>query len=163
MAVVFLLGPSLWKKGTRASRTETPMEMRYKLAQIFKENGHITFIMEAEDGLPSEDLVEKFDRMLHDRGVTDVVFFWPLGARMQTTFDEFILLRDRMGNRSLPDIWVLHDRRVARIERGVFHVLESGGRSRYLEAVAALGVTPLAWSGQKELRRLVQELVEELD
>lgn len=94
--------------------------------------------------------------------MTDVVVYWPPGAKMQTTYDELILLRDRLGIQGLPSIWVLHHTRVAsfREDRLVLH--EAGGLSRYLEGVARLGVRALDWDSEEDLDRLVTYIAEEL-
>lgn len=71
--------------------------------------------------------------------------YWPAGAKMQTTYDELILLRDRILDPGRPNVWVLHHTSVAAIDRDKFEVKEWGNRSRYLTAVAKLGVHPLEW------------------
>jgi len=60
--------------------------------------------MEEEHDVPGEDLVEKFDRLLR-RSITDIVIYWPPHAKMQTTYDELILLRDRV-HAKLSEIWI---------------------------------------------------------
>lgn len=66
---------------------------------------------------------------------------------MQTTYDELILLYDRQAvlKKKAISIWVLHHVSVAQITKDEFRVLEKGSRSRYLTAVARLGVR---WNGR---------------
>lgn len=86
----------------------------------------------------------------------------PAGAKMQTTCDELILLRDRAGDPEHPEVWVLHHESVARIQQDRFEVSKQGGRSRYLEAVARLGVRPLPWTDEEDLLRITRLLASEV-
>lgn len=158
MAVVFLLGPSEW--ATRR-RGDSPMQVRREMGRVLASGGHHVILMEDVEDLRGEDLIEKFDRILHT-GVTDVVVYWPARAKMQTTYDELILLRERAGDPQRPNVWILHHEDVARIEEDRFQVKERGGRSRYLEAVARLGVRPLPWIDHAELLRIAHLLASEL-
>lgn len=162
MAVVFLLGPSEWDPQRGTPPKHTPMDVRRQLEEFFEDEGHHVILMEDIPGQRGEDLVEKFDRILQTKGVTDIVVYWPAGAKMQTTYDELILLRDRAEDASLPGIWVLHHASVAEITRDEFRVTEAGGRSRYLEAVARLGVRPFPWGEHQALLRLTRLLASEL-
>jgi len=93
MAVVLLLGPSLWESGETV-----PMQVRRELAEMFRQGGHKVILMEDEPDKVGEDLVRKFYRLVLETGVTDIVVYWPPGAKMQTTYDEFVLLRHRLGS-----------------------------------------------------------------
>ncbi|MHB8584532.1 MAG: hypothetical protein ACYDDF_01650 [Thermoplasmatota archaeon] len=150
MAVVFLLGPSEWDPTRGPAPKQSPMEVRRALQTILARD-HVVFLMEDTPDRAGEDLVDKFDRLIRDREVTDILVYWPPRAKMQTTYDELILLRDRLDRPSLPRIWILHHASVAIIRRGKFEVLEPGGRSRYLSAVARLGVHPIEWTDDQEL------------
>lgn len=140
------------------------MATRRRLAAILTAGGHRAFLMEDEPDRDDEDLIQKFDRLLRG-GVTDVVLYWPPLAKMQTTYDELILLCDRKELlRQLGiAIWVLHNVKVAAIAAGTFRILEKSGRSRYLTAVAGLGVHPLEWETEAELDDRVRLLAAELD
>ncbi len=162
MAVVFLLGPSQWDPQRGPPPKRTPMDVRREIEQLLEDAGHHVILMEDIDDRQGEDLIEKFDRILQTKGITDLVVYWPAGAKMQTTYDELILLRDRVEDLPLPDIWVLHHASVAEIRRDEFRVTEPGGRSRYLEAVARLGVRPLRWEDHEALSHLVGLLASEI-
>ena len=164
MAVVFLLGPGMWAAEEAERSKLPPMVVRRRLAAILGEGGHRAFLMEDDPDRLGEDLIQKFDRLLRG-GVTDVLLYWPPLARMQTTYDELILLCDRKNLlRELGiAIWVLHHVKVAAIAAGTFKILEKGGRSRYLTAVAGLGVHPLEWETDAELDERVRLLAAELD
>lgn len=162
MAIVFLLGPSLWDPQRGEPPKHAPMEVRRQIEELLEAEGHHVILMEDVEDRRGEDLIEKFDRILQSKGVTDIVVYWPAGAKMQTTYDELILLRDRMDDAPLPAIWVLHDASVAEITRDEFRVTETGGRSRYLEAVARLGVRPFPWNDEEALFRLARLLASEL-
>jgi len=157
MATIFLLGPSQWESGE-----DVPMQMRRGIAGIFRGAGHQAFLMEDEADMAEEDLVEKFYRLVLERGVTEIVIYWPARAKMQTTYDEFILLRARLGLAKLPRIWVLHHSSVASIKAGIFEVKVRGNRSRYLTAVAKLGTHPLEWNTDDELKEQARLLAMEL-
>jgi hypothetical protein len=157
MATIFLLGPSFLQSGPKAL-----LKVRRELAAIFDLAGHRAFLMEDEADKKGEDIVEKFYRLVSENAVSDIVVYWPLGAKMQTTYDEFILLRARMDVLKLPRIWVLHHSSVAMIRDGVFEVKEGGNRSRYLEAVARLGVLPLQWDTDEALKEQARLLAMEL-
>jgi hypothetical protein len=83
---------------------------------------------------------------------------------MQTTYDELILLCDRRDYLAKASIrlWALHHSSVARIGHDEFKVLESGNRSRYLTAVARLGLRPLQWEDEETLAEQVRLLSAEL-
>jgi hypothetical protein len=157
MAILFLLGPSLWESGE-----DVPMRTRREIGKVFRESGHRVILMEDEADKEDEDLVEKFYRLLLEKRVTDIVVYWPAHAKMQTTYDEFILLRARMDISKLPRIWVLHHSSVASIKVGQFEVKERGSRSRYLTAVAKLGTHPLEWDSAEDLKEQVRLLAMEL-
>ncbi len=163
MAHIFLLGPSVWESGKSAPPGQTPMQVRRRVADIFRRDGHKALLMEDAPEVKGEDMIQRFDRLLR-QDITDVVVYWPPCAKMQTTYDELILLCDRRDllNQKRIDIWVLHHTSVASIRGEEFNVLESGNRSRYLTAVAKLGVHPLEWEGDKQLMDRVRLLSTQL-
>lgn len=164
MAVVFLLGPGMWGAEKAPPTKPPPMKVRRKLAEILKGRGHTVILMEDEPDREAEDMVQKFERLLRSQ-VTDVLLYWPPLAKMQTTYDELLLLYDRQAllkQRGI-SIWVLHHVAVAAITKGEFRVLETGNRSRYLTAVARLGVHPLEWETDGDLQERVSLLAAELD
>ncbi|MDQ1348680.1 MAG: hypothetical protein QG573_2056 [Acidobacteriota bacterium] len=164
MAVVFLLGPGTWAADEAARPEPPPMATRRRLAAILVAGGHRAFLMEDDPDRAGEDLIRKFDRLLRS-GATDVLLYWPPLAKMQTTYDELILLCDRkeLIEQLGIAIWVLHHVKVAAIAAGTFRILEKGGRSRYLTAVAGLGVHPLEWETDADLDDRVRLLAAELD
>ncbi len=126
--------------------------------------GHEVILMEDQADRKGEDMIQKFDRLLRSR-ITDVVMYWPPAAKMQTTYDELILLYDRqefLQEEEIP-VWVLHHTSVAEITRDQFKVLETGNRSRYLTAVARLGIHPLEWETDADLREMTRLLSAQLD
>lgn len=152
MAVIFLLGPGMWDPAKGSSPAQSPMEVRRLMAKIIEKAGHKVILMEDDPDRKGEDMIQKFDRLLR-QDVTDVVAYWPPLAKMQTTYDEFILLCDRHDYLKAESIriWLLHHTSVAEIRKDEFVVREKGNRSRYLTAVARLGVHPLEWETEKEL------------
>lgn len=162
VAVVFLLGPSQWLRKQALQEIPSPMEERRQIAQTLRHEGHRVVLMEDIHAQDREDLIAKFDRILQCEGVTDILVYWPPQAKMQTTYDELILLSDRCKEPNLPRVWVLHQSSLAEISRNHFQVNEAGGRSRYLEAVARLGVRPLDWETRDDMMRLVRLLATEL-
>jgi hypothetical protein len=163
MAVVFLLGPSVWEVSKKAFPGFSPMRVRREIAVALRGDGHIVILMEDDPERPEEDLISKFDRLLR-QGVTDVVVYWPPAAKMQTTYDELILLCDRhefLKTEAIP-VWVMHHVSVASIQKDQFIIKESGNRSRYLTAVVRLGVHPLEWADEKDLAERVHLLSAEL-
>ena len=94
MAVIFLLGPGIWDPSKKIPAEPSPMGVRRKIARQLREDGHEVVLMEDDPDRDGEDLICKFDRLLR-QDVTDVVVYWPPLAKMQTTYDEFILLCDR--------------------------------------------------------------------
>lgn len=164
MAVVFLLGPGMWAAEKTSPPERAPIEVRRRLAQILREVGHSVVLMEEVPDLPGEGMVEKFVRILED-GVTEVLLYWPPKAKMQTTYDELLLLSERpalLGELRIR-IWALHHATVARITSDEFQILESGQRSRYLTDVARLGLRPLEWETVEDLEEQVRLLAAELD
>lgn len=162
MACVFLLGPGMW--GPAKSRAaSSPIGVRRRIAKILEASGHSIVIMEDEPDVAGEDMIQKFDRLLRQE-VTDILLYWPPLAKMQTTYDELILLYDRQDfvRKARISLWVLHHVSVARITKDEFSVLEVGQRSRYLEALARLGVTPLEWETGEDLEEWARLLASEL-
>lgn len=139
------------------------MQTRREIAKVFSKDGHKVVLMEDDPDRKGEDYVQKFDRLLRSR-VTDVVLYWPPFAKMQTTYDELILLRDRAEfiAREPIQLWALHHVSVAAITKDEFEILEKGNRSRYLTAVAALGVRPLEWESDEDLQEQVRLLSSQL-
>jgi hypothetical protein len=139
------------------------MDVRRSIAKILTDEGHRVILMEDEPDHEDEDMIQKFDRLLRNK-VTDVLIFWPPLAKMQTTYDELVLLYDRKVflRRSGIAIWVLHHVSVAQISGDEFKVLEVGNRSRYLTAIVRLGVSVLEWETESELKARVQQLSTEL-
>jgi hypothetical protein len=163
MAVVFLLGPGMWDPAKRTPSDPSPMHVRRAMARILSDHGHRVILMEDDPDRSSEDVIQKFDRLIRAK-VTDVVLYWPPMAKMQTTYDELILLYDRrvlLKRRSI-HLWALHHTSVAKISKDEFKVLESGNRSRYLTAIARLGVRPLEWESEEDLIEQVDLLSREL-
>lgn len=163
MAVIFLLGPGMWGPDKTAPHDPTPREVRRRIAKIFKAEGHKVILMEEEPGLKGEDMIQKFDRLLRSR-ITDVVLYWPPLAKMHTTHDELILLYDRKSfvKQNGISIWALHHISVATITKREFKVLETGNRSRYLTAVARLGIYPLEWENEEDLDAAIHLLSAQL-
>lgn len=163
MAAVFLLGPGMWDPDRRAAADPTPMKVRRTIARVLADHGHSVTLMEDDPDRPGEDHIEKFDRLLRSK-ITDVVLYWPPMAKMQTTYDELILLCDRRSTLETRSVrlWALHHSSVATISKDEFKVLEFGNRSRYLTAVARLGLRPLEWGDETELDEKVRLLAREL-
>jgi len=153
----------MWDAAKRRASDPDPLQVRRNIAKTFKAHHHRVILMEDEPDREGEDLIERFDRLLHRR-VTDVVLYWPPAAKMQTTYDELILLCDRRDflRREKIRLWALHHSSVARIAKDEFKVLEAGSRSRYLTAVARLGVRPLEWDTEEDLREQALLLAAEL-
>lgn len=57
-------------------------------------SGQSCDLMEDDPDRDGEDVIQKFDRLLKSK-VTEIVLYWPPLAKMQTTYDELILLYDR--------------------------------------------------------------------
>ena len=93
MAVVFILGPDMWDPANRLAADPTPMQIRRGMAKTLVEFGHAAILMEKDPDRKAEDVIQKFDRLLRAK-VTDVLLYWPPLAKMQTTYDELILLTD---------------------------------------------------------------------
>lgn len=164
MAVIFILGPGVWDISKGTPSAASPMQVRRRLANLFEKEGHKPILMEDDRDRSGEDMIQKFDRLLR-HNVTDVVVYWPPMAKMQTTYDELILLCDRhefLKAKSIA-VWLVHHSSVAKIRKDEFHVLEKGNRSRYLTAVARLGVHPLEWENDQGLDEIIRLLSKEID
>ncbi|HWQ68388.1 MAG TPA: hypothetical protein VN494_00305 [Patescibacteria group bacterium] len=164
MAIIFLLGPGMLDPAEAQPADPAPMQVRRNLAEVFGRHGHTVILMEDDPDRQGEDLIQKFDRLLQS-GVTDIVLYWPPRAKMQTTYDELILLCDRLDlleKRSVR-LWALHHSSVATITRDEFKILETGSRSRYLTAVASrLVLCPLEWETKEDLNEQILLLSAEL-
>lgn len=164
MATIFLLGPGMWGPHKAKPSGGSPLKIRKEITKTLRKVGHRVILMEQQPDRKDEDLIQKFDRLLRDK-ITDIVLYWPPLAKMQTTYDELILLYDRhdfLKKKSIP-IWALHHSSVASITANEFKVLEVGNRSRYLTAVARLGIHPLEWDSDADLLEQVRLLSREID
>ena len=163
MAIIFLLGPGMWDPARRSASNPAPMKVRRDMAKAFEADGHKVILMEDDPDREGEDYIQKFDRLLRHK-ITDVVLYWPPLAKMQTTYDELILLCDRREfiKRASISIWALHHVSVATITRDEFKVLEAGSRSRYLTAAARLGIYSLGWESDDDLNEQVGLLSNQL-
>ncbi len=153
----------MWDPDKRTSSDPAPLQVRRDIAKNLKAYGHGVLLMEDDPDREKEDLIDKFDRLLRQE-VTDVVLYWPPLAKMQTTYDELILLCDRrdfLKKRKIR-LWALHHSSVATIAKDEFRVLETGNRSRYLTAVARLGLRPLEWEADEDLHEQIRLLATEL-
>ena len=163
MASIFLLGPGMWDSSKHSAPSPAPMKIRREMAKVFAADGHKVVLMEDDADRDGEDYIQKFDRLLRRR-ITDVVLYWPPLAKMQTTYDELLLLCDRREfiARESISIWALHHESVATITRDEFKVLEAGSRSRYLTAAAKLGIYSLEWESDADLDEQVGLLSNQL-
>lgn len=121
-------------------------------------------IMEEEVDLPGEeiDLLAKFRRLLDTHDYAAIAVVWPRGAKMAAVQDELLFLVERQRLRPLPRIFVLHHPHAARIENGIFDILERGGRSRYTTTFQLLPTWPLPWRDEADLRDAAETMREEL-
>lgn len=163
MSVIFLLGPGMWDPARGSPPDRSPLQTRRELAKIMRADGHRVILMEDDPDRANEDMIQKFDRLLRQK-VTDVILYWPPLAKMQTTYDELILLCDRRAvlKKASIRLWALHHSTVAKINQEEFTILESGNRSRYLTAAARLGIHPLEWRDHDELLEQARLLSKEL-
>ena len=153
----------MWDGAKRNAADPSPLLVRRSLAKMVGSHGHHVILMEDDPDRHGEDMIEKFDRLLRHK-VTDILLYWPPAAKMQTTYDELILLCDRRDllKKLKIRLWALHHSSVATITKDEFMVLETGNRSRYLTAVARLGLRPLEWSTEGELSEQAALLAAEL-
>lgn len=160
MASVFVLGPSQWRKKRWES---TPLEIRQRLVELLSEH-HDAYILEPlTDDASDRDLTDKFYRTLRDRMTTDIVLFWPLGAKMQTTLDEIVLLRARMDGSEAPTVWMLHQKGVLKRTAAGYEIPAGVvERSRYLDAVNTLGAAAYEWRDTNEIFELARRLGDNL-
>lgn len=162
MAIIFLLGPSVWKAGKKTP-AYSPMEMRRQIAEMFRENGHKVILMEDEPDITGEDLPNKFYRLLRDKAVTDVVVYWPSLAEMQTTHAEFVLWGACPNISQLPPIQLLHHASIFSVKGEVFNINDREDRNRYLTSILARqGVCLVEWESDEDLKEQVCLLSAEL-
>ena len=162
MAIVFLLGPSVWKSG-KAAATRSPMAIRRELAEIFRGCGHKVILMEDELDIKGEDLVHKFYRLLRDKKVTDIAVYWPSHAEMQTTHAEFVLWGARQDISKLPPIQILHHASIFSTAGDALNINDHEDRNRYLTAILTRKRVYLReWESGDDLEELVCLLSTEL-
>lgn len=159
MSTVFLLGPGSWVAGRGAPRPHDPLDIRKRLAEILRKDGHAVIVMEEADDIKGETILQKFDRLLR-QGVTDVIVYWPPLAKMATTYTEMVLLCDRQEflAKQRISVWLVHHASVASVRGDDFRVLEPGNRSRYLEAVVRLGPRAVDWDSEEDLYQKIRLL-----
>lgn len=138
------------------------MDVRRELKAVFEARKHRVILMEDVGGEQGEGLVDKFERILERKDVEHVVVLWPKAAKMQTTYDELLLLRRRASTKPVPPVWILHHEDVLTVAGGEFKLLEPGDRSRYLDAVARLGAHANPWKTGEQLREFARRLAAEL-
>lgn len=142
----------------------TPLGIRRKLAEGLLANGLEAVLLEDEPDEANErhDLTRKFHRFLESEPLDAILVYWPLHAKMQTTWDELIILREEClrherGERGpLPPLHYLHH--LDAIDLGEHLVIrERGGRSAYLRGVSHLAAVAHPWITSDQLDDAVAE------
>ena len=134
MAIIFLLGPSVWKS-KKISPIYSPMQKRRQLAEIFRADNHKIVIMEDEPDIKDEHLYKKFYRLINDKKVTDIIMYWPSLAEMQTTQIELVLLGIQNDTLPTPQIWLFHHTSVFSDKMGEGIISDGEDRSSYLSSI----------------------------
>ncbi len=156
MAVVLICGPSAWDDGHQP----TPKDVRREISRKLQPPHTAILLEDQRDEQTDHDLVDKYERVLDDRKVSDVLIYWPNGADMGSTFDELLLLRKRVGSKSVPQIWILHHEGALLLTDDEFRVQDSSAKSSYLHSVARLRPSVIEWSDDADLLEKAQKLRE---
>ncbi len=160
MAVVFVLGPSDWRRRRKGA---TPLEIRRRLAQRLADHHHYPIVMEdVPDEAGDKDAFGKFTRILDTMGVTDILLWHPAGAKMQATIHELVLLIQRADDKAVPRLWLLVQTKAASLDAEHFTVKERGLGSSYLDAVFRLRPIILDWVDAERLDELVDHVATEI-
>lgn len=158
MASIFVLGPSHWER----RRGRTPRQVRERIVEALSET-HDAYLMEAFDAGPEDrDLTDKFLHILHEKNTTHVLFYWPRGAKMQTTLDEIIHLRHALDQGTRPEVRLLAQQGILKQRAGRYEITKGAvARSRYLDAINTLKAKHLPWANEDDLYRKVAALADE--
>lgn len=161
MAVVLVLGPSQWRRA--APGRATPLTVRRRLVERLRDAGHEAFLLEeVVDEAGDRDLLDKFERVLDAKEVTDVLVYHPARAKMQATLHELLILAARADDGPTPRLWLLVHEDAASLDGFHFTLKEPGLGSRYLDAVVRLRPVVLPWRTAADLRARVDHVAGEI-
>lgn len=151
MARIIVLGPSQWK-GPDDDRP-SPMETRREIQGHLRADGHVALLLEDFPGA-GPPLQDKFEEALSKQDVTDVVVYWPAGAKTITLQQERVILYGKH-----PDlrVWILHETSVLRLQRGAW-IVADGERGRYTNDLLNAAHSIHAWNGNADLRGQIRLL-----
>lgn len=149
MANVFLLGPG---SAAGAPPSQTHLDVRLQIAEVWRKAGHTVIIMEKEDDIQGEDLHQKFDRLLR-RDITDIAIYWPPNAETTSTIIEMAKLAERIEllKKARVPLILVHHVSVLSFQGGEFKILEQGRGSAYLNDLIKLDPRCWPWKDQDEL------------
>ncbi|MBI2078270.1 MAG: hypothetical protein HYT80_07890 [Euryarchaeota archaeon] len=159
MKRALLLGPGHWKWPVLHARGATPLEVRHRIQDVMEAEGVDAVLLEDEpdQAREADDLALKFHRLLDEGPMDAIVVYWPRGAKMQTTWDELVILREEQlrherGERgTLPPLHYLSHLKAMSIDDARLHIHERGGRSAYLRGVSQLGGELWPWLTDDQL------------
>lgn len=163
--VVFILGPSRWRDPVRPWDEEIdPMEARRAIRYVLEDLGVDAMIMEDEPGPVGESWLDKFIRLIDEKSVTHIFFYWPPESRIDSAEDELVILavKKRISPESNIELVMfghphaVHDDIEG--EERFLGVRDSVGRSSYLGQIPRQLPTDVhEWITHGELLRQVQE------
>ncbi len=163
--VVFVLGPSRWRDPLDPWDEEIdPMESRYAIHFVLDDLGIESIVMEDEPGPVEESWLDKFFRLLDERSVTHILFYWPPESRIDSAEDELVMIAVRQRFASIKHLQLIlfgHPDAVRDEQSGdgrFLNVRDDAGRSSYLGQIPRQLPTDLhEWDTHGELLRQVQE------
>lgn len=122
-----------------------------------RDGGHGALLLEDFPGV-GPPLRDKFEEVLAEQDVSDVVVHWPAGAKTITVQQELVILYGKH-----PDlrVWILHEESVLRLQRGEWIVADAE-RGRYTNELLNAAHSIHAWTGDPDLRRQVRLLSADL-
>lgn len=158
MKQALLLGPGHWNlPWTRPWRRfylrNTPLEDRQDIRQWLAAQDVDAILLEFEPSLAGEDedLAKKFHRVMSRNAFDAVVVYWPAGAKMQTTWDELVILREMALSSPVPPVHYLSQPGAMDLSDGRLVIHERGARSAYLRGVSQLPAQVWPWTNRREL------------
>lgn len=158
MKRALLLGPGHWRLPWLRWTRPSPLEVRRRLSETLHSYGLEAVLLEEEpdEAGEAEDVSRKFHRFLDSEPLDAILVYWPRRAKMQTTWDELVILREEhlrheRGERGpLPPLHYLHDLRAMDLGEHLV-IRERGARSAYLRGVSQLPASAHPWITEPQL------------
>jgi len=154
VASIIILGPSQWKDAHAGS---TPIVTRQRIRDRLNARGHTAFLMEDFPGADAP-LQSKFEDLLRSKNVTDVLVYWPKGAKTITLQQELVIL---FGKFPLLRVWIFYQTGTLLLNEHGWSVGDAD-KGRYTNDLLTTAMAITAWTDVANLDQHIDQLAADL-